>query len=177
MLRPALFALVLAPSAAFAVGSGSEEPPKPTPTTTECPAGQVWDTETRACVASSSSLIDDDIRYEAVRELAYAGRHEAAYRVLATMTDQTESRVQTYHGFLDRVTGDHEAALAHYAAALAADPGNNLARSYLGQAHVAAGDYLAARVELLAIREHGGAGSWAEVALAEAIRTGKGTAY
>lgn len=173
----ALLALLLFPATALAVGSGSDDPPTPTPTSTECPDGQVWDDKTEACVAAASRLLDDDTRYAAVRELAWAGRHASAGAVLDAMADQGASRVQTYRGFLARTVGDADAALGHYAAALAADPDNILARSYLGQGHVAAGDYLAARLQLLEIRDRGGAGTWAETALAEAIRTGRGTAY
>ena len=62
--------------------------------------------------------------------------------------------------------------MSHYEAALAADPDNVLARSYLGMAYVAKGEFDLARAELLQIRARGAAGTWPDRALARAIRTG-----
>ena len=167
---------LLVPLTAWAAGSGSDAPPKPTQTTQECSEGQVWDTKTSACVDAESSSLDDDTRYAAVRELAYAGRYSASLDVLATMQDRTDSRVLTYLGFNNRKLGRVEIGMAYYAQALAADPDNHLARSYMGQALVEAGDFDAARVQLAEIRSRGGAG-WPEQALAEAIDTGHTFAY
>ncbi|MBF9036623.1 tetratricopeptide repeat protein [Rhodobacterales bacterium HKCCE2091] len=165
------------PAAALAVGSDRDDPPEPTPTTTECPEGQVFDTTAGACVAIEDSRLDDDALYRAARELAYAGRHGDALAVLARMSDQGESRVETYRGFIARSTGDTAAARVHYAHALAADPGNALARSYLGMAHVLDGRIDLARVQLAEIRARGGANTWPDRALARAIRTGTVTNY
>ena len=56
---------------AFAVGE-EDTPPKPTETTKECPDGEIWDKDSKSCIKSSAAIIDDDQRYDAVRELAGA---------------------------------------------------------------------------------------------------------
>jgi hypothetical protein len=45
-----------------------------TQTSEDCKKGEVWDEKTETCLESSSQLLNDDQRYGAVRELAYAGR-------------------------------------------------------------------------------------------------------
>jgi tetratricopeptide (TPR) repeat protein len=162
----------VAPQLAFAVGSDDSEPPKPTATTTECEAGMIWDEKTKACVKSEESSLNDDQRFGAVRELAYAGRYDEAMAVLAAMTEGETSRVMTYQGFLLRQTGEIEAGIAAYERAIAIDPANVLARSYYGQLLVQMDEIAMAEDQLAQIRAQGGAGTWAERALATAIKTG-----
>ena len=164
------------PAAAFAAGSGDSSPPKTTKTSTECQAGQIYDEQAKACVDKSSSLLDMDERYEAVRELAYAGQYQRALGVLGEM-DATESRVLTYRGFIARKTGDMEAAGRFYLAALEADADNILARSYYGQGLASEGDRAGAKLQLAEIRARGGRNSWAEFSLRQAIETGVGYSY
>jgi hypothetical protein len=52
------------------------------------------------------------------------------------------------------------------------EPGNILARSYYGQLLVQMNETDMAQLQLAAIRMHGGGGTWAERALADAIETG-----
>ena len=165
-------ALVFAPHLAVAAGSGDSDPPKPTETTTECAKGEVWDEKTGSCIKADSSRLNDDQRYGAVRELAYAGRPEEALAILATISEGETSRVLTYRGFLLRQTGRVEAGIAAYERAIALDAGNVLARSYYGQLLVQMNELHLASAQLAAIRSHGGAGTWAERALANAITTG-----
>jgi predicted Zn-dependent protease len=165
-------ALVLAPQFALAAGSDDSEPPKPTATTTECAKGEVWDEKTKACIKSEDSSLNDDQRFGAVRELAYAGRYDEAMQVLASMREGETSRVMTYQGFLLRQTGHIEEGIAAYERAIAMDPGNSLARSYYGQLLVKMDELAMAEDQLTQIRAHGGAGTWAETSLATAIRTG-----
>jgi tetratricopeptide (TPR) repeat protein len=165
-------ALVLAPYAALAAGSNDSDPPQPTETTTECEEGLVWDEKTETCIKPEDQSLNDDQRFNAVRELAYAGRYEAAKRVLAAMTEGETSRVMTYRGFLLRQTGEIEAGLAAYERALAIDPANILARSYYGQLLVQMNELVMAEDQLTQIRAHGGQDSWAEQSLATAIATG-----
>lgn len=173
MLRPALFALaLLAPGAALAVGTGDATAPGTSETSTRCEAGKIWDQKTRACIDARSEVFDDDIRYAAVRELAYAGRPDSAALVLAAMTEGETDRVLTYRGFLARVTGDWPAAMAFYRQALARNPDNVLARSYMAQGFVAQGRRAEAEAELAEIRARGGAGTWAETSLVLAIAQG-----
>lgn len=177
-MRLALAALMsVLPLAALAAGSDDSEPPKPTETTTECAEGTVWDEKTSTCVTPEQTGMNDDQRYMTVRELAHAGRTDDAFRVLATMTEGDSDRVLTYQGFLNRQAGNWEASLAAYEQALGLNPDNILARSYYGQALVLLDEMELASVQLDEIRARDGIGTWAEVALADAIRTGVTTTY
>lgn len=170
-------AAIFSPVMVFAAGSDDATPPKPTQTAAECKAGEVFDKKTKTCLESSSNLIDDDTRYDAVRELAYDGQFARASLVLATMSDQSESRVWTYKGFIARKSGDMKNAMEFYAQALASDADNILARSYMGQAFVTLDDQDAAKLQLAEIRTRGGRNTWAEYALKTAIQSGKTFSY
>ena len=175
-LTAALFALPFLAGAALAVGD-DDSPPKPTETSTECPDGYVFDKEKDGCVKSASLDLDDDQRYQAVRELAYAGRYDDAQGVLRAMADQSDDRVLTYWGFTHRKMGNAVLAQAFYEKAIAANPDNILARSYMGQGFVESGDMDAAIAQWREIKARGGEGSWAEAALREAIRSGTTYSY
>ncbi len=171
------FPLLLAlPGLAFAAGS-SDTPPKPTPTTAQCAEGRVYDAERGGCVLIEQSLLDDDALFDAARELAYAGRIADAGTALSMMSDQDEGRVLTYRGFAARSAGDMDTAMGFYRAALARDPANHAARSYMAQGMLAAGDLDGARAELREIRARGGRGEWPEVSLRLAIERGRGFSY
>jgi tetratricopeptide (TPR) repeat protein len=165
-------ALALTPQLALAVGSDDSEPPKPTETTTECTKGEIWDEKTKTCIKSEDSSLNDDQRFGAVRELAYAGRPDEAMAILATMTEGETARVLTYQGFLLRQTGRVEEGIAAYERAIALDGTNILARSYYGQLLVQMNEIELATLQLAAIRMHGGGGTWADRALSDAITTG-----
>lgn len=174
MIRSALMtAAVLLPAAAFAAGSGSDTAPSPSDAAAACmKLGKVLASDGKTCVAPSSGALDDAALYQAARESAYSGRYGLTLDVLDAMPDQRDDRVLTYRGFVERKLGNLDAAKVFYEAALAANPDNILARSYMGQGLVAEGDFLAARAQLIEIRARGGAGSWAEASLADAIATG-----
>ncbi|MBV7410144.1 tetratricopeptide repeat protein [Maritimibacter sp. DP1N21-5] len=155
----------------------TDAPPTPTATTTDCAEGTVWDETLEKCVAPKESRLDDDGLYEAARELAYAGRLDTAGSVLSAMSDQSDDRVLTYRGFIARQMGDIAAAEAFYLSALAKNPGNLLARSYMGQGLVAEGRIDEAYAQLVEIRRRGGADSWPAQALDTAIRSGVTTSY
>ena len=169
-------ALGLVAGGAMAAGTGSSQPPTPTQTTS-CPEGTVYDADAGGCVAPRESSLDDDALYEAARELAYAGRLDDAGLALDAMSEGRTGRVSTYLGFIARKSGDFAAALSHYEDAIQANPDDILARSYLGQGYAEDGDMASARMQLAMIRARGGAGTWAEESLAEAIRTGRGASY
>lgn len=154
-----------------------ETPPKPTQTSTECPDGTAWDKESERCVKLESHLFQDEDRFLAARELAYAGRLQAAGRALDTMADQMGSRVLTYRGFLARKSGDWTSAARYYQAALTANPDNLLALSYFGMGLAEKGDFDAARLQLVEIRARGGRETWPERALILSLRSGGLTAY
>lgn len=178
-MRIAILLIALIPTLVLAVGTEDEEPtaPMPTPTTQQCEGVQVWDEKTRTCVDPQKSRLEPQILKDAVRELAYAGRNADAQGVLRAIPDQTDDFVLTYWGFTHRRLGDMRAALDYYDRALTRNPDNLLARSYLGLAHVEAGRIAAARGQLSEIRARGGAGSWPETALAQAIETGQTADY
>ncbi|MBT8457457.1 MAG: tetratricopeptide repeat protein [Rhodobacteraceae bacterium] len=177
MRRFALVAALAFPALAWAVGSEDDTPPTPTQTTTECTDGKVWDAATESCVAPQESSLDDDVLYDAAREFAYAGQFENALGALAAMSDPTEDRVLTYLGFAHRQSGNTGLGMDYYQQAIAKNPDNLLARSYMGQAFVKLGALDQAREQLLEIRARGGERSWPELALERAIESGRGYAY
>lgn len=154
------------PSLAIAAGGGEE------PTKVNCTNGKVYDKKTKKCVAPSNSTLDIQSRYEAVRQLAYAGDYAAAQDVLAFMP-QDDDLTLTYLGFTHRKMGNRDQAMVFYNKALIVNPSNILARSYMGQGLVEDGNVTAAIAQLKAIRDHGGKGSWAEASLRTAIATGR----
>ena len=89
-------AIILFPLCAYAAGSDDTEPPVPTETTTECEKGKVFDDKTKECVVPTDARLDDDMRFRAVRELAWAGRPLEALSVLDAMTEGETARVLTY---------------------------------------------------------------------------------
>jgi hypothetical protein len=178
MTRFLLAALIAAaPTVLLAAGGGDDKAPAPTQTTTECKSGLVFDTKTKTCVAPKSGALDDDELYQAVREFAWAGQYGHATAALDAMSDQTDDRVMTYRGFVARKSGDVAGGMGWYRAALAANPDNILARSYMGQALVEQGDRVGAEAELVQIVARGGEGTWAELSLRRAIETGVGASY
>lgn len=176
-MRLAILALAMTPSLAFAAGSGSSSAPAPTQTITDCAAGLVFDLATQSCMSPDDSTNDDSARMDDIRSLSHTGRYADALAVLATLTDQSDPMALTYYGFATRKSGDVDAGMAFYQAALAIDPGNLLARSYMGQAHVEAGQMLAASLQLREIMARGGAGTWAETSLSQAIASGRTYSY
>lgn len=182
MIRPVFLAtaLVLAQmTPAGAVGSDDDAPPAPTPTTTECAEGLVWDTERATCVPIEQSLLPADPKalIATVRELAYAERLSDAMALLRRAPDQGDSMVLTYMGYITRKTGDMDRGLAHYDRALAMAPDNHLARAYLGLAYLQLGRTDEAALQLAEIRARGGRGGWPEQALARALTSGDATTH
>lgn len=184
------------PATSFAAGGGSDAPPKKTETTQNCFQERQWDPEIKKYVRYSAkvngvwdakigkcvrpdktSYLDSDTLYGAVRELAYAGRYDEAIQVLDNMPDQASDEVLTYRGFTARKLGDVELANVYYQQAIDANPDNILARSYMGQGLVSAGDSVAALAQLREIQARGGSGTWAEASLRSAIETGATYSY
>lgn len=164
-------ALLSLPGLAFA--AGDETPPKPTKTSKDCKGVRVWDEAKQRCVRPKNSSLDEQGLYEAVRELAYAGRYHDAQGVLATMSNQKDDRVLTYYGFTNRKLGNLDASMMFYVTALEQNPDNLLARSYMGQGMVESGDIDGARAQLSEIEARGGAYTWPATSLRQAIYVGK----
>ncbi|WP_240336795.1 hypothetical protein [Tropicibacter sp. Alg240-R139] len=152
-------------------------PPEKTENTTICQHVTIWDTASETCQAPTFASFDTQTLYHAVRELAYAGRYRDAQSILQVMHDQTDDRVLTYWGFTHRKLGHRELADAYYRSAIAINPDNILARSYMGQGFVAEGKLDLAIAQWREINVRGGQGTWAESSLREAIRTGVTYSY
>lgn len=167
-----LFAALL-PCAALAAGSNDSDPPEPTETTQKCEGKMVWDPKVEKCVTPDATGLNDDDRYKAAREIAWAGRPMDALAVLDAMTEGNTDRVMTYRGFALRKAGLWDEGRAAYDVALAMNPDNLLARSYLGLGLLERGNTAAAIDQLLEIRARGGVGTWPETALASALATGE----
>lgn len=161
--------------AAFGAGSEDETPPKPTKTTTQCAGDQIFDEKTETCVDADKQSFNDQDRYNAVRELAYAGDYDRALSVIAAADNPKDPRFLNYQGFISRMNDKMDRAMVFYTAALRADPDYILARSYMGQGLVKMGHRDAAKAQLVEIAARGGAGTWAYTALSDAI-DGKGSA-
>ena len=196
MLRTLILTTAIAlplalPTTGLAAGGASDSRPEQTETTQNClqdrqwdpeikkyvrfsePVNGVWDEDLKRCVRpDKTSHLDSDTLYRAVRELAYAGRYGEAIQVLDQMPDQLDDRVLTYRGFTARKLGHLELADMYYEQALTVNPDNILARSYMGQGKLAAGDKVAAVTQLREIQARSGAGTWAEASLRDAIETG-----
>lgn len=166
-------AIALAPVASYAAGSDDPFTPKPTQTVKDCKKGKVWDPKKKRCVRPKHSDLSEDLLYGAVREYAYAGQYENAQKVLSAMPDQMDDRVLTYWGFTHRKMGNMDLGMAFYQQALAINPDNLLARSYMGQAFVETGETYLAYLQLKEIQTRGGTGKWPEQSLSAAIRTGQ----
>ncbi len=168
----ALTSFAFSPIVAHAAGGGGANPPKPTNTTKKCLFGRVWSEDRGRCVKPSATNFTDEDLYEAVRELAYDGQLENAQNILRVMSDQSDDRVLTYWGFTHRKMGNIELANAYYEQAIATNPDNLLARSYMAQGFVAEGKTDLAIAQWREIKARGGEGTWAEASLREAIKTG-----
>lgn len=167
---PYAAAFAFVPILALAAGSESDTPPAPTETTTQCADGQIYDEESKDCVdATDDNAFNDDTRYKAVRELAYAGAYGRALDVINSAASPQDPRFLNYRGFLHRKQGNWDMAKASYEAALAVDPDYHLARSYMGQGYLAQGDQVAAQQQLSEIIARGGRDTWARWALANAL--------
>ncbi len=165
--------------AAFAVPSDTKDlPPKPTQTSTECPDGKAWDKESKRCIDIKSDLFDDDDRFLAARELAYAGRLTASAQALDAIREQDRPRMFSPIGdFLHGRPGIGRKLRSIIIAALAADPDSLMTRSYMGMGLFERGDKAGAVDQLREIRARGGRGGWPERALLMTMRAGGKTSY
>ncbi len=156
-------------TASFAAGTDDDTPPKKTKTTMECKKGQVWDKKKKKCVDASYGMFSDDFLFENARELAYDGQFQNAINLLHLAQNPDDPRILNYLGFSNRKAGNTELAMTYYHKALAINPDYNLARSYMGQALVLAGDMNGAWQQLAEIAKRGGENSWSYTALKQSI--------
>lgn len=113
-----------------------------------CEKGQVYNEETKECVKADEQSLNDDQLLQNGIALAYAQRFDEAVAVLSMISNPNTPEVQNYLGFASRSAGDLETGLKHYRTALALDPDYTLARSYMGQALLIAGDRRGALMQL-----------------------------
>ncbi len=99
------------------------------------------------CKTGYSGLTDDEL-YNAAYWLARQGSYTEALSLLSEVENQIDPRVLNATGFATRKLGNVDAALPYYARALAIDPNYTKAREYLGEAHLAKGELVLARVQL-----------------------------
>ncbi len=177
MRKILIVAALIIPGIAVAAGRDTPETPKPTPTTKTCKGIKIWDAKKGRCVRPKQSSLDQDQLFDAIRELAYAGRYEDAQGVLADMHNQQDDRVLTYWGFTHRKLGNAEIANSFYKQAIARNPDNLLARSYMGQGFVSEGKMELAIAQWREINARGGAGGWPETSLRNALETGLTFSY
>lgn len=175
-LTIAASALALSTSIGFAAGSGSSSEPKPTETTQQCEKGFVFDKKEAACVEIKDSKLNDDAIYENARELAYDGQFDNALELLARAENPRDPRILTYQGFAHRKSGHFSKGMDYYQQALSIDPNFILARSYMGQGFVKAGNVKAAEEQLMLIASAAGTDNWPYEALERAIN-GEDTDY
>ncbi|MBU1211441.1 MAG: tetratricopeptide repeat protein [Alphaproteobacteria bacterium] len=97
--------------------------------------------------AAAGPAVADAQHFYAGYWLAKTGRFEEALDHLGR-AEVKNARVLTYIGFATRKLGRVDEAMGYYAEALRKDPGNVIARSYLGEAHLARHDLAAATAEL-----------------------------
>ncbi len=173
----ALTTALALPVTVLAAGSDSTKPPKPSETTKKCWGKRVFDATTGKCIKPDQSSMNDQQLLETARELAYLDRQQDAQAVLAAISDQTDGRVLTYWGFTHRKLGNQELADQFYTQAIATDPDNILARSYMAQGFVTQGKFGEAYAQWQEIRTRGGTGTWAETSLRNALETGKTYSY
>ncbi|MDX2259019.1 MAG: tetratricopeptide repeat protein [Hyphomicrobiaceae bacterium] len=162
---PLLGLLVLAMVAAAPVAAKDTDPERPA-----CDHLDRTSPAFAACaVPAAEAPASDDELFYAAYWLARTGSPAEAVALLDRIA-APDSRVATYLGYAKRKLGRLEEAFADYGRALALDPDNVVARSYLGEAHLERGDVTAARHELDEIERRRGRRCAEYVELAEAVR-------
>lgn len=128
------------------------------PSSAECDshpkASPAWE---HCLAAMAGASAEDSERFYAGYWLAKTGSYRAALDQLERIANRT-AQVETYIGFSLRKLGDMDAALAHYAQALASNPDFTVARAYLGEAFLALGQPDRAAAELGEIARRCGTG-------------------
>lgn len=126
------------------------------PTINTCKRGTIWNG--KKCVTPKRGEVDDDILYEAGRELANAGRYGDAIMVLSLAANKSDPRILNYLGYSHRRQGRVQVGLGYYEEALRVNPDYTLAREYLGEAHLQLGDVGSAKQQLTEIEKRCGKG-------------------
>jgi tetratricopeptide (TPR) repeat protein len=134
-----------------------------------CKSGEVWSSSQKKCVKSNSGLVPDRDLYDQGRQLALAGEFDRAIEVLNAIRERNNPGVLNYLGYAHRKAGMIDEGIAYYHQALAIDPDYVLAREYLGEGYVAAGNVKLARLQLQEIGTRCGTNCEEYIELAEVI--------
>ncbi len=171
---------------AFAAG----EAPKPStdtkatsdkmtsPKKLKCKKGEVVKKVTKngvtkdTCVKATAQILPDEDLYQQGRLLAKEGEYDWALTVLAVIQNQNDPRVLNYTGYSHRKAGRLDTGIMYYTKALAIDPNFVLAREYLGEGYVAAGQIANAKIQLNEIANRCGINCEEYQDLKKAIDTG-----
>jgi tetratricopeptide (TPR) repeat protein len=135
----------------------------------KCKSGQVWKKSAKKCVNAESGILPDDELYAQGSALAKDGQYDWAIAVLSTITRKDDPHVLNYLGYSHRKAGRLDIGLGYYQRALAIDPDFVLAREYLGEGYVAAGELDLARDQLREIGNRCGTNCEEYIELAEVI--------
>lgn len=117
------------------------------PTHARCDHTTPDQTSWLSCVGKPSQTASSAELFYAGYWLAKSGSYKKALLYLMA-ADQTDPRVVTYIGFSLRKLGKVSDALPYYDKALALNPNYNVARAYLGEAHLTTGNVVGAEREL-----------------------------
>lgn len=144
------------------------------PASAACDSFEMATPAWRACAenapAAAGPAHADAQHFYAGYWLAKNGKYDEALAHLQKASVRN-ARVLTYIGFATRKLGRLEEAMGYYAEALRKDPDNVIARSYLGEAHLARNDVAAATAELVKIEDGCGRDCDAYTELASEIST------
>ncbi|WP_421852861.1 tetratricopeptide repeat protein [Oricola sp.] len=135
----------------------------------KCNSGWVWDKKQRKCVRQSSENVEDGDLLDSAIAFANGGRYDDAISALHLIGDTSDPEVWNYLGFATRKSGDLKGGLAYYRKALEVDPDYTLARAYMGEAFLTAGDRPAAVAQLREIERRDGRQGRAYTYLASAL--------
>lgn len=161
----ALTLLLAAPAHAL----GSDEGDR-----TECPKGQIWDADRKACVKAAPKAVSDEAMADYAHVLARAGRYEEALATLDLLQDPQTAEALNYRGYATRKLGRVDEGIGYYLQAVEQAPHYVLVREYLGEAYVQTGRLALARDQLALIETECGRRCESYEALSQAIAKAPG---
>lgn len=163
-------ALIAGPISGNAMG---DDPPPPAPKPkVECEKGYVYSTTKKRCVKEEPDAAPDRALLERGWMLAYAGKYQLAMDTFRSVADENNPSALNGLGYTNRKLGQLERGIGYYKLALAIDPDYLLAREYLGEGYVMAGQIDLAKAQLSQIRQRCGTSCKEYRLLARAISTG-----
>jgi tetratricopeptide (TPR) repeat protein len=166
LLAASVLVLTLGLGASYAAGDGGGSD---NTGAQNCKSGEVWSSSLKRCVKANSGLVPDDELYAQGRDLATSGDFDRAIETLQAVRDKDNPGVLNYLGYAHRKAGLIDQGIAYYHQALAIDPDYVLAREYLGEGYVAAGNVDLARQQLEEIGTRCGTNCEEYIELAEVI--------